>query len=105
MCAVRCSVDAARSAVRVRVWGGMRLSDRNDFLLGVARRQAALYVAHTRPVAILLAGSAATGDVDGYADLDLICYYATMPPEAWFRAARERWQGATGVRHDPWNEV
>ncbi|MFN8541447.1 MAG: hypothetical protein U0232_28730 [Thermomicrobiales bacterium] len=62
-------------------------------------------MAHTRPVAILLAGSAATGEVDCFADLDLLCYYEAMPPEARFRAARERWRGATGVRHDPWNEV
>jgi hypothetical protein len=54
---------------------------------------------------MLLAGSAATGDVDGYADVDLICYYEVMPPEARFRAAREHWHGATGVRHSPWNEV
>jgi hypothetical protein len=79
------------------------MRNERDYLLGIARRHAALYVAHVRPSAILLTGSGATGDVDGYADVDLLCYYDAMPPEAQLRAVREQWHGATGVHHDAWN--
>jgi predicted nucleotidyltransferase len=40
---------------------------------------AAAYVVHTQPRAILLVGSAATGEVDGYSDVDLILYYDLVP--------------------------
>jgi hypothetical protein len=79
------------------------MRDHRNFLRGLARQQAARYVAHTRPEAILLTGSTATGDADEYADLDLICFYTTMPPEAAFLAARAAWAEATDVRADPWN--
>ena len=81
------------------------MSSARDYLLDIARRHAAFYVAHLHPAAILLAGSTATGDVDSYADVDLICYYEVMPPEAQFRAMREHWHGAAGVRLSPWSEV
>jgi hypothetical protein len=79
------------------------MSRESEYLLDIARRHAARYVAHLHPTAILLAGSAATDDVDGYADVDLICYYEAMPPEAQFRAVWEHWHEATGVRHGPWS--
>jgi hypothetical protein len=47
----------------------------------LARRLSDAYVAHTRPRAILLLGSAATGDADAYSDLDLLLYYDEPPPE------------------------
>ena len=80
------------------------MRNERDYLLGIARQHATLYLAHVGPTAILLTGSAATGDVDGYADVDMLCYYDAMPPEARFRAVREQWHGATGVHHDQWNE-
>lgn len=79
------------------------MADHRDFLHGLARQQAARYVAHTGPEAILLTGSAATGAWDGYADLDLICFYPTNPPEAAFLAARAAWVDATDRRADRWN--
>jgi hypothetical protein len=81
------------------------MSRESEYLLDIARRHAARYVAHLHPAALLLAGSAATGDVDGYAAVDLICYYEAMHPKAQFRAVRAHWHEATGVRHGPWNEV
>ena len=37
------------------------------------------YLAHTRPRAILLVGSAVTGGVDGFSDVDTILYYDAVP--------------------------
>ena len=47
----------------------------------LAETLAAAYVKHTEPRAILLVGSAATGEVDGYSDVDLILYCDAVPSE------------------------
>jgi hypothetical protein len=58
------------------------------FLQSLARRIANTYLEHTRPAAILLTGSAATGDADHYSDLDLILYYEQLPSDEALDAAR-----------------
>jgi predicted nucleotidyltransferase len=48
-----------------------------------------VYLEHTQPDAVLLTGSAATGDADRFSDLDLILYYVELPPGDAASAARE----------------
>src|SRR5882672_7516369 len=58
-------------------------------LLGLARRNAQIYVARCAPRAILLTGSAASGNADFYSDIDMIVYYdAVLPTEERLQAAR-----------------
>jgi predicted nucleotidyltransferase len=51
-----------------------------DYLRALARRIADVVVEETEPRAILLVGSAATGEADLYSDLDLIVYCDELPP-------------------------
>ena len=51
-----------------------------EYLRGVARRVAAVVVEEVAPRAVLLVGSAATGEADLYSDLDLIVYCDDLPP-------------------------
>jgi len=69
----------------------------SDYLVALARRLAEAYLAHTRPRAALLTGSAAVGDSDRYSDLDLILYYDTLPAEKAVEVAREQ-LAATDVK-------
>ncbi len=73
------------------------MTDASRQLMLLARRVAAVYVAETRPQAILLAGSAAEGLSDYYSDLDFILYYDRLPPDAHVVSAREE-LGAADVR-------
>jgi predicted nucleotidyltransferase len=57
-------------------------------LRSLADRVAAAYLAHTRPVAILLVGSIARGDADYFSDLDLILYYDESTSARALAAAR-----------------
>ena len=54
----------------------------------LAARLAEAYLEHTSPRAILLVGSASTGAVDGYSDVDLLLYYDRVPPASELAAAR-----------------
>jgi hypothetical protein len=56
--------------------------DASRFLQAIARRIADAYIAHTHPRAILLTGSAAAGESDGYSDIDFIAYYDELPSDA-----------------------
>jgi hypothetical protein len=56
------------------------------------------YVEHTQPQAMLLVGSGATGEIDGYSDVDLILYHDSVPAERTLETARatvgaERFEG------------
>ena len=57
------------------------MGDPTGHLRTLARRVAESYVAHAQPRAILLAGSAATGNADLYSDLDMLVCYDQVPPE------------------------
>lgn len=67
----------------------------------LAETLAAAYLEHTAPRAILLVGSAATGDVDGYSDVDQILYHDELPGEDALAAARAS-VGAEGVTGTDW---
>ena len=69
------------------------------FLRSLARGIADTYLEHTRPAAILLAGSAAAGNADVYSDLDLILYYDRLPSDATLDDAR------VAVGAESWNVV
>jgi hypothetical protein len=60
-------------------------------------------MAHAQPSAVLLVGSAATGDADEYSDVDMLVYYDQMPAdEAVAATAHEL--GAAGYRGTPWSD-
>jgi len=61
-----------------------------DHLRTLARHLAHSYRTFTQPRAILLVGSAATGDADAYSDLDLILYYDELPQQQALTAARQQ---------------
>jgi hypothetical protein len=63
-------------------------------LRDLARRLADVYDGHTRPRAVLLTGSAATGGADQYSDIDLILYYDELPTTRALDRAREAAGGA-----------
>jgi predicted nucleotidyltransferase len=64
-------------------------------------RLAQTYLEHCRPRAMLLVGSAASGDVDGFSDIDLILYDDATPTEGERAAARTR-VGATRFTGTEW---
>src|SRR3954465_13782622 len=64
------------------------MTDESRYLVSLAQRIAAAYLAATAPRAILLTGSAATGESDRYSDLDLIMYYESLPSPEQCAAAR-----------------
>ena len=64
------------------------MSDSTNRLRALARRVSNAYLAHSRPDAILLVGSAGRGDADRYSDLDLLLYYEEATSEAALAAAR-----------------
>ena len=55
------------------------LNDTTVSLRVLAEGLAESYGAHAQPRAILLVGSAATGDADMYSDLDLLIYHRQVP--------------------------
>lgn len=59
-----------------------------DHLLALARRNAAVYLAHTQPRAIMVTGSVADDACDFFSDIDMSVYYDTLPSEAACEAAR-----------------
>jgi hypothetical protein len=72
-------------------------------LRALAKRLTDSYIAHARPSAVLLVGSAATGDADLYSDLDMLAYYDQAPPqEAVAETPREF--GAERYRGTPWSD-
>jgi hypothetical protein len=72
-------------------------------LRALAKRLADSYGAHAQPSAILLVGSAATGGADAYSDLDMLLYYARVPPDAKMaKAPRE--VGAERYQGTPWSD-
>jgi hypothetical protein len=92
--------DAHRGEDRLVVHG----SGSTAALLGLAERLASVFVAHTRPRAIMLVGSTATDCTDCYSDLDLIAYYDERPSEEHFEAARLQTACTAYTRPSPWVE-
>jgi hypothetical protein len=77
------------------------MSDRAPLLRALADSLAYSYLAQSRPRAILLAGSAASGQVDGWSDIDLLCYYDQVPDLNALAAVREEF-AAERFRGIPW---
>lgn len=64
------------------------MTDESRYLNILATEMTAAYVAQTQPRAILLTGSAATGQSDTFSDLDLIIYYDSPPSTDQLAATR-----------------
>ena len=73
------------------------VTEASRWLVALATRVAAGYVAETGPRAILLTGSAAQGVSDTFSDLDLIAYYDRLPSPDQLAAARALIE-ATAIR-------
>ncbi len=73
------------------------VNEESRHLQTLARELTDAYVEHADPCAVLLTGSAATGEADRFSDLDLIVYHDALPPESAFAAARESVGGVTGA--------
>jgi hypothetical protein len=72
-------------------------------LRGLAHDLLTAYAAEAQPRAALLVGSAATGDADGYSDLDMLAYYDQVPTEeALSKAQREL--GSKRYRCTAWSD-
>jgi Nucleotidyltransferase domain len=78
-------------------------TDATAALRALAQRLADSYSAHAQPRAILLVGSAATGEADEYSDLDVLVYYDDVPPEE-VVAEAPRELGAEGYRGTAWSD-
>jgi hypothetical protein len=86
-----------------RAGNAVNPTDTTPFLRALAKRLADSYGAHAQPSAILLVGSAATGGADAYSDLDMLFYYAQVPPDAKMaKAPRE--VGAERYQGTPWSD-
>jgi Nucleotidyltransferase domain len=68
----------------------LRQETPTEYLRSVARRVAGVVVDEVSPRAVLLVGSAATGDADLYSDLDLLVYCDELPPVERIDAVLER---------------
>jgi hypothetical protein len=68
------------------------VTDATGHLRELARRLMRAYAAQAQPCAVLLVGSAATGDADHYSDLDMLLYYDRVPSKEALMGA----QGALG---------
>jgi len=77
------------------------MSDATARVRRLARRLADTYVAHSQPRAILLVGSGATGNADGFSDLDMLLYYSEPPDEVRLAAARDQF-AVERFRGIPW---
>jgi hypothetical protein len=79
------------------------MSDATGHLRALSLRIVDVYVAHVQPRAILLVGSAATGNADEYSDLDLLVYYDNVPSEEALADPR-RELAVERFRGTPWSD-
>lgn len=66
----------------------------SQHLLALAQKAARIYTANSQAEAMMVAGSAASGEADYYSDLDLMVYYRELPGEEELEAARKANGGA-----------
>jgi predicted nucleotidyltransferase len=71
----------------------MQATEASRFLLGLAQRNARVYISHLNAQAIIVTGSVAEGLSDFYSDLDLIVYYDKLPSEEELLMAARQNQG------------
>lgn len=74
------------------------MQDRNERLLALARRVAAVYTASGKAAASAVLGSVARQQSDAFSDIDLGVYYETMPTDAEIAAGRAALGGANWLR-------
>jgi hypothetical protein len=67
------------------------------YLLGLARRTAAVYAAIPQARAVMVTGSVAEEQCDFFSDLDMTVYYDQLPAEQAIDAARERNGGSERI--------
>lgn len=70
------------------------MTDRNQYLLALAKRNAQAYIANPKTKAAMLTGSVAEGLCDEYSDCEMIFYYDELPNEEELRLARRQNQGS-----------
>ncbi|MBW4581725.1 MAG: hypothetical protein KME42_19310 [Tildeniella nuda ZEHNDER 1965/U140] len=70
------------------------MTDRNQSLLELAKRNAEVYIANPKTKAAMVTGSVAEGLCDEYSDCEMIFYYDELPSEEELRLARQQNQGS-----------
>ncbi|MBW4621036.1 MAG: hypothetical protein KME17_16980 [Cyanosarcina radialis HA8281-LM2] len=70
------------------------MSDRNQYLLELAKRNAQAYIANPKTKAVMVAGSVAEGLGDEYSDCDTSIYYDELPSEEELQIARQQNRGS-----------
>jgi hypothetical protein len=91
-------LDVEFASYRNAQESSLSLTDATTVLRALAQRLADAYIAQLQPRAVLLVGSAATGDADEYSDVDMLVYYDHVPAEEAIAEApralgAERYQG------------
>ena len=66
------------------------MTPESEYLIDLAKRNLQPYLALPQVRAAMLTGSAALGLSDRYSDIDMMIYYAALPGDAEFTAARLR---------------
>ncbi len=70
------------------------MTDRNQYLLELAKRNAVAYIANPKAKAAMVTGSVAEGLCDEYSDCEIIFSYDELPSEEELRLARQQNQGS-----------
>lgn len=70
------------------------MTDRNQYLLRLAKRTAEAYIADPKTKAAMVTSSVAEGLCDEYSDCEMFFYYDKLPSAEEFRLARQQNQGS-----------
>jgi hypothetical protein len=70
------------------------MTNRNRYLLELAKRNAEAYIANAKTKAAMITGSVAEGLCDEYSDCEICFYYDALPSEAELHLARQQNQGS-----------
>lgn len=70
------------------------MTDRTQYLLELAKRNAEAYIANPKTQAVMVAGSIAEGLCDEYSDCDMLIHYDELPSEEELQLARLRNHGS-----------
>lgn len=73
------------------------MTDRNQYLLELAKRNIKAYIANPKTKAVMVAGSVAEGLCDEYSDCDVMIYYDELPSEEELHLARLQNQGSESL--------
>jgi len=70
------------------------MTDRNQYLLELAKRNAKAYIANPKTKAAMITGSVAEGLCDEYSDCEICFYYDELPSKVDLHLARQQNQGS-----------